>query len=133
MPSKTTSGWYVIDTDCWQYCRNKGDRKYEFIQLVWLDTVQGDSGYPDKRYAVVTDEIDLKNFFLHELEQAVAEYYDDLAGMEQQYQLPIGQLDQLIAECYFESNCLTDSCSIGGVFTEEEAKREILLRITEME
>lgn len=125
------NGWFMVDDDCLQCCKNLDSRCYSFIQAVWLDTTPEDKGYPDKTYAICQDTIDLKNFFLRDLELAIAGFYDGLSDLEEKYQEPIGQLDQIIAECYFENNCLDDSCSIGGVYTWAEAEEIIQKWINE--
>ena len=113
------NGWTCMDSDSFQYCKYKGERVYSFIQIVWLDSSD------NNRYAICTDDIDLKNFFYHDLEMAINGFYNNLTDLEEKYQLPIGQLDDLIAKCYFENNCLVDSYSLGGVYTLDEAEKTV--------
>lgn len=40
---------------------------------------------------------------LKDIKTAVSEYYDGILGMEEAYNLPLGQLDNIVAECSFEN------------------------------
>lgn len=116
--------WYETDGDCLQHCKDLGDRCYHFIEAVWLDSDNGNE------YAIVESVVDLKDFSLNDIECAVSSYYGSIAEMEQSYNMPFGQLDQLIAECYFEESCIGDSNSLGGTYTWDEAK-EVIKRFME--
>ena len=113
--------WYT--TDDLQWCRkyDKFDRAYQFVQVVWLDTVSGDEGYPDKEYTVVTGIVDLDDYSEEDIKTEISCYYDSIQQMCDSYNTPFEcwkELDQVIAECIFES---WENFSSHGMFTEEEA------------
>lgn len=34
--------WIETDDSCLQYCKYRGNRVYDFIQMIWVDTCAGD-------------------------------------------------------------------------------------------
>lgn len=70
--------WFCTDTDSLQYCKEHERGRYSFVEIVWLDTVEGDSGYPDKEYTVKSAYIDLTDYNMSEKEIAISGYYDSL-------------------------------------------------------
>ena len=92
------NGFECTDNDCMQYSKYIGDRKYMFIQALWLDTIN------DKdTYSVVADIIDVDIMSQEDIECAIYGYYDSIKDMEQKYETTLEDLDWLIAECEFES------------------------------
>ena len=77
-------------------CRKDlGNREFLFIQVISSDE--------EGKYFVVADKEDLKEMSLNDIKTAVSGYYDGILGMEQTYNLPLGQLDDIVAKCSFES------------------------------
>ena len=68
--------WFCTDPDSFQYCKEHGNGKYSFVEIVWLDTVEGDPGYPDKEYTVKSAYIDLDDYNMSEKEIAISGYYE---------------------------------------------------------
>lgn len=66
----------------------------------WLDG--------ENDYCVVSDIEDLTTMSLEDIESAITGYYDDIEAMEKSYDLPLGQLDSVIAECNFEGRPFCD-------------------------
>ena len=89
------NGFVVTDADCMQCRKDLGNREFLFIQVIWLG--EGDL------YVVVANIEDLKEMSIKDIKTAVSEYYDGIFGMEQVYNLPLGQLDNIVAECSFEN------------------------------
>lgn len=110
--------WFCTDTDSFQYCKEHGNGKYSFVEIVWLDTVEGDSGYPDKEYTVKSAYVDLDDYDTHDKECAICGYYDSLDAVYTEYE---DGAEQIIAECIFEE--MTDgSATTYGMMTREEAE-----------
>ena len=114
---KENNGWYCTDNDCMQYCRNFGDRVYEFIQVIWLDTCKRDTRAVNAKdesdnYIVATDTIDMNYFTDEDIELAICSYYGSIEAMEKSYGMNIRELDAVVAECYFENiSEITDFCT----------------------
>lgn len=107
---RENNGWYCTDNDCMQYCRSLGDRKYEFVQAIWLDTCGDDQRAKNAKddsdnYIVVTDSIDMNEYSNEDIEMAICSYYESIEEMENLYDLNIRELDSLVAECAFENIC----------------------------
>ena len=110
--------WFCTDTDSFQHCKEHGNGKYSFVEIVWLDTVEGDPGYPDKEYTVKSAYIDLTDYNMAEKEIAISGYYDSLDAVYAEYE---DAAEQIIAECIFEE--MTDgSATTYGMMTKEEAE-----------
>lgn len=110
--------WFCTDTDSFQYCKEHGNGKYNFVEIVWLDTVEGDPGYPDKEYTVKSAYVDLDDYDENEREGAISGYYDSLDAVYMEYE---DAAEQIIAECIFEE--MTDgSATTYGMMTREEAE-----------
>ena len=119
--------WFCTDTDSYQYCRDNGNGKYSFVEIVWLDTVEGDPGYPDKEYTVKAAYIDLNDYDEKEREIAICGYYDSLDVVYTEYE---DGAEQIIAECIFEE--MTDgSATTYGMMTREEAEEFVKKYIEE--
>lgn len=111
--------WFCTDGDCMQYCRDNGNSTYDFVEIVWLDTVEGDKGYPDKEYTVKSAYIDLSDYTDDEKEIAASSYYDSLESL---YSIYGDESEQIIAECIFEE--MTEgSATTYGMMTKEEAEQ----------
>ena len=89
------NGFVETDSDCMQCRKDLGNREFLFIQVIRSDE--------EGKYIVVADKEDLKEMSLNDIKTAVSGYYDGILGMEQSYNLPLGQLDDIIAECSFEN------------------------------
>lgn len=96
----TCTGWYLTDDACLQFQRQESEKVFDMIQLIWLDSTEEDSGYPDRDYVVVAAHIELED---QELENYVSGYYDSISDMMGIYNLPLKDLYPLIAECAFEN------------------------------
>lgn len=97
---KMRNGFELTDNDCMQCRKDLGNRKFLFIQKIYLDS--------DEAYCVVADTEDLTDMSLKDIENAICGYYDSISEMEESYDLPLGQLDDVIAECNFESRPYCD-------------------------
>lgn len=112
------SEWICTDTDSFQYCKEHERGCYSFVEIVWLDTVKGDPGYPDKEYTVKSAYIDLTDYNMAEKEIAISGYYDSLDAVYAEYE---DGAEQIVAECIFEE--MTDgSATTYGMMTREEAE-----------
>lgn len=89
------NGFVETDSDCMQCRKDLGNREFLFIQVISSDE--------EGKYFVVADKEDLKEMSLKDIKTAVSEYYDGILGMEEAYNLPLGQLDNIVAECSFEN------------------------------
>ena len=111
------NGFVVTDDDCMQCRKDLGDRRFLFIQAIWMDG--------DNEYCVVANAEDLKEMSLDDIEIAICGYYDSVNEMEESYELPLGQLDDLIAECSFESHPYCDWEYESEIVTLERAEEII--------
>ena len=111
------NGFVITDDDCMQCRKNFGNRKFLFIQVIWMDG--------DDEYCVVANTEDLKEMSLEDIEMAVSGYYDNIKAMEESYKLPLGQLDELVAECSFEDHPYCD-WEYKSEFVTQERAEEII-------
>lgn len=93
------NGFECTDNDCMQYRKLIGNRKYLFVQEILLD---------ENEYCVVANVEDLTKMSLQDIEYTIRGYYGDIPSMEKSYKLPLGQLDDIIAECSFENHAYSD-------------------------
>ena len=93
------NGFECTDNDCMQYRKLIGNRKYLFVQEILLD---------ENEYCVVANVEDLTKMSLQDIEYTIIGYYRDIPSMEKSYKLPLGQLDDIIAECSFENHAYSD-------------------------
>ena len=59
------------------------------------------------------------------IEMAICGYYDSVNAMEESCEFPLGQLDELIAECSFESHPYCDWEYESEIVTRERAEEVI--------
>lgn len=111
------NGFVITDDDCMQCRKNLGNRKFLFIQVIWMDG--------DDEYCVVANTEDLKEMSLEDIEMAVSGYYNNIKAMEESYKLPLGQLDELVAECSFEDHPYCD-WEYKSEFVTQERAEEII-------
>lgn len=119
--------WFCTDPDSFQHCKEHENGKYSFVEIVWLDTVEGDPGYPDKEYTVKSAYVDLDDYNEKEREIAISGYYDSLDAVYTEYE---DAAEQIIAECIFEE--MTEgSATTYGMMTKEEAEKFVKKYIEE--
>lgn len=115
LPSNVGS-WFLTDSDCAQYCRKLSPTRYEFTQIVWLDTTED----TDKTYCVTQSVEDVGDMTLDEISGHISSYYKTLFGMVESYggihdtgknPLTVADYCQLIAECAFENEVGNNSIS----------------------
>ena len=115
LPSNVGS-WFLTDSDCAQYCRKLSPTRYEFTQIVWLDTTED----TDKTYCVTQSVEDVGDMTLDEISGHISSYYKTLFGMVESYggihdtgknALTVTDYCQLIAECAFENEVGNNSIS----------------------
>lgn len=115
LPSNVGS-WFLTDPDCAQYCRKLSPTRYEFTQIVWLDTTED----TDKTYCVTQSVEDVGDMTLDEISGHISSYYKTLFGMVESYggihdtgknALTVTDYCQLIAECAFENEVGDNSIS----------------------
>ena len=94
------NGFVVTDNDCMQCRKDLGDRRFLFIQAILMDG--------DNEYCVVANAEDLKEMSFDDIELAICGFHDSIKAMEESYELPLGQLDELVAECSFENHTYCD-------------------------
>lgn len=111
------NGFVVTDNDCMQCLKDLGERKFLFVQAIWMDG--------DNKYCVVANVEDLKEMSLDDIEMAICGYYDSVNAMEESCEFPLGQLDELIAECSFESHPYCDWEYESEIVTRERAEEVI--------
>lgn len=114
---KMKNGFVITDDDCMQCRKDLGDRKFLFVQAIWMDG--------DNEYCVVVNTEDLKKMSLDDIKMAVSGYYDSIKAMEDSYDLPLGQLDELVAECSFENHPYCDWEYKSEIVTKERAEEII--------
>lgn len=114
---KMKNGFVITDNDCMQCRKDLGDREFLFVQAIWMDG--------DNEYCVVVNTEDLKEMSLDDIKMAVSGYYDSIKAMEDSYDLPLGQLDKLIAECSFENHPYCDWEYKSEIITKERAEEII--------
>ena len=124
---KENNGWFCTDPDCMQHCKKINDTEFKFIHAVWLDTCHDDPKAENRKnesdnYAVCADYIDIELYSEKDIECALAPYGYDIEFVKDAY----GEdMNQIIAECLFEENCLYDSSSISGVVSWNDAEKTI--------
>lgn len=115
LPSNVGS-WFLTDSDCAQYCRKLSPTRYEFTQIVWLDTTED----TDKTYCVTQSVEDVGDMTLDEISGHISSYYQTLSKMVESYggihdtnknALTVADYCQLIAECAFENEVCDNSIS----------------------
>ena len=111
------NGFVVIDDDCMQCRKDLGERKFLFVQAIRM--------LGDNEYFVVANAEDLKEMSLDDIEMAICGFYDSIKAMEESYKLPLGQLDDLVAECSFESHPYCDWEYESEIITRERAEEII--------
>ena len=113
--------WVLCNDDCLLYRRSLGDRRYELIEMMWLDTTSEDEGYPDHEYIVVSAEVDLNDYDSKDIAAALSSY----CYKEDELVAEYGRkgADDLIAECIFEDENSFDFES--EMMTKDEAERFI--------
>lgn len=79
----------------------------------------------DNKYCVVANVEDLKEMSLDDIEMAICGYYNSVNTMEESYKLPLGQLDELVAECSFENHPYCDWGYKSEIVTKERAEEII--------
>lgn len=114
---KMKNGFVITDDDCMQCRKDLGDREFLFVQAIWMDK--------DNEYCVVVNTEDLKEMSLDDIKMAVSGYYDSIKAMEDSYDLPLGQLDELVAECSFENHPYCDWGYKSEIVTKERAEEII--------
>lgn len=119
--------WFCTDTDSFQYCKEYGNGKYDFIEIAWLYKVGVMPEYPDKEYTVKSAYIDLDDYDTHDRECAICGYYDSLDVLYTEYE---DASEQIIAECIFEE--MTEgSATTYGMMTRGEAEEFVKKYIKE--
>lgn len=126
--------WFCADDDCMQYCQKINDKEFRFIQAVWLDTCGDDPKAVNRiddsdNYAVCGGYIDLDYYSLEEQEGAISSYGYTMESIKEMYG---DESNQIIAECIFEDECLTDSNSLTDVVSWDDAKKFIEDYITSL-
>lgn len=111
------NGFVITDSDCMQCRKNLGERKFLFIQAIFLDG--------DDEYCVVANTEDLREMSLDDIKMAICGFYDNIKAMEESYKLPLGQLDDLITECSFENHHYGDWEYGSEIVTWERAEEII--------
>ena len=115
LPSNVGS-WFLTDSNCAQYCRRLSPTRYEFTQIVWLDTTED----TDKTYCVTQSVEDVGDMTLDEISDHISSYYQTLSKMVESYggihdtgknALTVADYCQLIAECAFENEVGDNSIS----------------------
>lgn len=124
---KENNGWFCTDNDCMQHCKKISETEFKFIQAVWLDTCHDDPKAKNAKdesdnYAVCSGYIDLDLYSEKDIECALSPYGYDMKFVREAYK---EDMNQIIAECLFEENCLYDSGSIAGVVSWDDAEEII--------
>lgn len=114
---KMKNGFVITDDDYMQCRKNLGDRKFLFVQAIWMDG--------DNEYCVVVNTEDLKEMSLDDIKMVISGYYDSIKAMEDSYDLPLGQLNELVAECSFENHPYCDWEYKSEIVTKERAEEII--------
>lgn len=130
---KENNGWFCTDSDCMQHCKKINEKEFEFIQAIWLDTCGDDIRAENEKdesdnYAVCTGYIDLDLYSYDDIKCSIASYGYTLESAKEIY----GDcVNQIVAECLFEDNCLYDCNSIAGVVSLNDAEKIIQNHIDE--
>lgn len=124
---KENNNWFCTDSDCMQYCKKVNETEFEFIQTVWLDTYGDDPKAENAKddsdnYAVCAGYIDLNLYSNDDIEGSISSYGYTMESAKEIY----GDcVNQIIAECLFEDDCLYDCNSIAGVVSWNDAEKVI--------
>ena len=102
------------------YWKYKGERVYSFISREWLDQKEDEKNM----YAICSNDIDLKEMSLHDIECAICGSWSSIEEMEKKTGCKLGELDYDIAYEEYDSN-ISSSVSWGGTYTLEEANQKI--------
>ena len=121
---KEIDSWICTDPDCMQYCKKINKTEYEFIQAVWLDTCGDDKRAENAKdksdnYTVCTGYIDLNLYSEDYKEGSISSYGYTMDLVKEIYG---NDANQIIAECLFEDECLTDNHSIADVVSWNDAE-----------
>lgn len=123
------AGWYCTNSDSLQYCNDLGDRRYEFVEVVCLDFTESNKESENGKYTVKSAYIDLNDYSLEDVEEAISPYYGSLDELVYDNTYSDEERDELVAECIFEE--LTDvSATTYGIMTKEEAENFIEKYVT---
>lgn len=119
--------WICTDPDCMQYCMMINENEYKFIQAVWLDTCGDDKRAENAKdesdnYTVCTGYIDLDLYSEEDMEGSVESYGYTMETVKEIYG---DDYKQIIAECLFEDECLTNDHSIARIVSWDDAEKII--------
>lgn len=119
--------WICTDSDCMQYCMMINENEYKFIQAVWLDTCGDDKRAENAKdesdnYAVCVGYIDLDLYSEEEMEGSIESYGYTMETVKEIYG---DDYKQIIAECLFEDECLTNDHSIAEIVSWDDAEKII--------
>lgn len=64
------NGFVITDDDCMQCRKDLGDRKFLFVQAIWMDGCD--------EYCVVANLEDLKEMSFDDIEMAICGFYDNV-------------------------------------------------------
>ena len=112
---KMRNDFVVTNSDCMQCRKYLEDRKFLFVQAIEMD---GDS-----KYCVGTSVVDLRQLSFDDIENAICGRYGSIKSMEKSYGLPLGQLDEVVATCFFDNNPTWD---LKSEITKEERVEKII-------
>ena len=101
------NGFELIENDSMLCCKYIGNRKYCFIQAIWLDTCKGDEKADNAKddtdnFVVVSDIIDISEMSESDIEIAVSNLYDSISDMKSQGLSEL-ESDWIIAEGAFNN------------------------------
>ena len=121
------NNWFCTDPDCMQYCKQVNDTEFHFVQAVWLDTCSGDTTAENAKdetdnYVVCSGYIDLDCYSEEDVNCALSSYDYTLESANKIFG---DDANQIIAECLFEDECLTDGNSISVVVSWDDAEKII--------
>ena len=118
------NNWF--ETDSLQWCKQIDNYRFKFCQIIWLDTTSEDEHAKNAvdefdNHCVVAAFIDLNEYDLEDVEKYIAAYgYKNVDDIVDQY---LGSTNQIIAECIFEEECLSDPYVISKeILSEADAK-----------
>ena len=125
------NGWELTDSDSMQCRKPIAKGVYKFMEVVWLDTVDGDLRAENAKdefdnYVVRADEVDVNLMTLSDVGNAIASFnYNSVKDLMESYDIEkVEDVCSLLAEMIFENDPY-GSISISGVVSWADAEKII--------
>ena len=125
------NGWELTDSESMQCRKQIGKGVYKFMEVVWLDTVDGDPRAENAKdefdnYVVRADEVDMNLVTLGDIDCALTSFgYNNVNDLMESYGIDnVEDIRPLLAEMIFENDPY-GLISISGVVSWADAEKII--------